>query len=62
MKLLRISIILTLLTFPFIFSCNKNVTVKLIEEHDPIVKVIEEHDSMVVFPADSNKIKQSNHP
>ena len=53
------SIILVFILFLFLSSCNKNVTPKLIEEHDPIVKIIEEHDSMAIFPIDSNKIKQS---
>ena len=56
MKYIFSSIILSLL---ILSSCNKNVSVKLIEEHDPVVKIIEEHDSMVVFPADTNKNKQS---
>ena len=34
-------------------SCNKNVAVKVIEEHDPVVKIMEERDSMVVFPRDT---------
>lgn len=41
-----------------LLSCNKNVTVKVIEEHDPIVKTIEEKDSMVIFPRDSATFKQ----
>lgn len=38
-----------------IFACNKNVTVKIIEEHDPVVKIIEERDSMRVIKTDSLK-------
>lgn len=53
------SIIVMLLLFSFLCSCNKNVTVKLIEEHDSLVKILEEQDSMVILPIDSNKIKQS---
>lgn len=57
MKFQKFSIILMLLFLPFLFSCNKNVSVKLIEEHDPVVKIIEEHDSLVIIPRDSNKVK-----
>ena len=42
----------------FLGSCNKNVAVKIIEEHDPVVKIIEERDSMVVYPADTAKLKR----
>lgn len=53
------SIFLLILLSSILYSCNKNVTVKLIEEHDAVVKTLEERDSMVVLPPDTNKVKQS---
>jgi hypothetical protein len=60
MKHISSSIIFSLIIFSVLCSCNKNVSVKLIEEHDPVVKILEEHDSMVVFPTDTDKIKQTH--
>jgi hypothetical protein len=59
MKYLLNLIIFSLIILSVLCSCNKNVSVKLIEEHDPVVKILEERDSMVIFPTDSNKNKQS---
>lgn len=59
MKFIFNVLLLTLVLSLLFTACNKNVTPKLIEEHDPVVKIIEERDSMVVFPTDTNKIKQS---
>lgn len=46
--------------FLLIYSCNKNVTPVIIEEHDPVIKIIEEKDSIRIIHNDSNKIKQND--
>jgi len=53
-----ITSIFALIVFTFVYSCNKNITPKIIEEHDSVIKIIEERDSMKIIYNDSNKIKQ----
>ena len=56
MKYYKLSSLLFIF-FLIILACNRNVTTKIIEEHDPVVKILEERDSIRIVPADSNKIK-----
>ncbi len=50
-----------LIVFTLIYSCNKNITPKIIEEHDPIVKILEERDSIRIIPIDTTKVEQQKH-
>ncbi len=56
MKYFKFSTLL-LFVFIIIYSCNNNVTPKIIEEHDQVVKILEERDSMRIVPKDTAKVK-----
>lgn len=56
MKYFKFTSLLVIL-FVVVLSCNNNVTPKIIEERDPVHKILEEKDSMVIFPADTTKVK-----
>jgi hypothetical protein len=56
MKYFKLSSLLFIL-FIIIYSCNKNVSTKIIEERDPIIKTLEERDSIRIIPADTSKNK-----